>query len=77
MAQETLDGLLQYLLATLNYDNRIWLSQQLVEPQSEAQASPYTLEEARERLATAQEQFRTGQFQAHEDVMQPRKRTAV
>lgn len=35
-------------------------------------ASPYTKEQARERLAIAKEQFRNGQYQTHEQVMKPR-----
>ena len=33
---------------------------------------PYTWDEARERIAIAKQQFASGQFQSHEDVMQKR-----
>ena len=33
-------------------------------------AQEYTLDEARERLETAREQFRQGQYMTHEQVMQ-------
>ena len=43
----------------------------------ENQPTPYTWDEARERLATAQSQFANGQYQTHEDVMKPRHKEAV
>ena len=45
--------------------------------QSAEGVNPYSWDEARERLAVAREQFRTGQFQAHEDVMQQRQKVAI
>ena len=39
--------------------------------------NPYTWDEARNRLATAQTQFANGQYKSHEEVMQPRKKGAV
>ena len=44
---------------------------------SQEGTNPYSWNEARERLAVAKEQFRTGQFQSHEEVMQQRQRVAV
>lgn len=41
------------------------------------QPNPYTWDEARERLATAQSQFANGQYKSHEEVMQPRQRETV
>ncbi len=35
------------------------------------QPNPYTWDEARERLATAQSQFANGQYQSHEEVTRP------
>ena len=40
-------------------------------------ANPYSWEEARERLAVAKEQFRAGQFQQHQEVIQQRQGVAV
>lgn len=34
MLQAQLNGLLQFLLGSLDYDNRLWLSQHLIEPQT-------------------------------------------
>ena len=68
MAQETLNGLLQYLLATLSYDNRAWLSQHLIEPQEEAVA-PYTMEEINARLDESERQIAAGQVYTTEEVM--------
>ena len=34
MVQAQLNGLLQFLLGSLDYDNRLWLSQHLIEPQT-------------------------------------------
>ena len=35
-------------------------------------SNPYSWDEARERLAVAKEQFRTGQYQLHQEVVKQR-----
>ena len=63
---------------TLPLQDKEWFARQLEEDIRQQQAaSPYTWDEARERLAVAKEQFRTGQYRSHAEVMQPRKRVAV
>ena len=76
MAQETLNGLLQYLLATLSYDNREWLAQHLIEPQEEAVA-PYTMEEINARLDESERQIAAGQVVSHEEVMHRLRNLAI
>jgi predicted transcriptional regulator len=69
MAQETLNGLLQYLLATLSYDNRTWLSQHLIEPQVTDASAPYTMEEIDARLDESERQIAAGEFYTTEEVL--------
>ena len=69
MAQETLNGLLQYLLATLSYDNRAWLSQHLIEPQASDALAPYTMEEINARLDESEQQITAGEFYTTEEVL--------
>ncbi len=68
MAQETLNGLLQYLLATLSYDNRKWLSQHLIEPQTKEEVTPYTMAELNARLDESERQIAAGNVCSTEDV---------
>ena len=78
MVQVQLNSLLDYLLHSLDYENRLWLSQHLIEPQTEAtDISPLTWDEARERLANARNQFDKGRYSAHNDVIQKRKRASL
>ena len=74
MAQETLNGLLQYLLATLSYDNRAWLSQHLIEPQASDALAPYTMEEINARLDESEQQITAGEFYTTEEVLTDLKR---
>ena len=69
MAQETLNGLLQYLLATLSYDNRAWLSQHLIEPQAAETLAPYTMEEIDARLDESERQIAAGELYTTEEVL--------
>ena len=78
MAQETLNGLLQYVIQTLSPEDKQWFARQLVDDAFEKeQIEPYTWEEARERLATAREQFRQGQYLTHDEVMHSQIKEAV
>ncbi len=78
MAQETLNGLLQYVLLTLSAEDKQWFARQLVNNVLEdEQIKPFTWAEARERLATAREQFRQGKYLTHEEVMQSQMRAAL
>ena len=78
MAQETLNGLLQYVLQTLSPEDKQWFAIQLVNNafQDDA-ASPYSWDEARERLAVSREQFRQGHYLTHEEVMQTQMSAVV
>ena len=67
MAQETLNGLLQYLVATLTYDNRAWLAQHLLEPEA-GEAVPYTIAEIDARLDEAERDAATGKLYSTEQV---------
>lgn len=67
MAQETLNGLLQYLVATLTYDNRAWLAQHLLEPEAK-EAVPYTMSEIDARLDEAERDAETGKLYSTEQV---------
>ena len=70
MAQEVLNGLLDYLLVTLNYDNRRWLSEHLIESvEEEEYLTPYTMEEINQRLDEAERDFAEGRYYSHEQVM--------
>ena len=71
MAQEALNGLLQYLLATLSYDNRAWLSQHLIEPQDNISRTSKKLEpteEQKARLREAYRQAKTGEVYSQEEA---------
>ena len=78
MAQETLNGLLQYVIQTLSPEDKQWFARQLVDDAFEKEPmEPYTWEEARERLATAREQFRQGQYLTHDEVMHSQMKEVV
>ena len=78
MAQETLNGLLQYVIQTLSPEDKQWFARQLVDDAFEKeQVQPYTWDEARDRLATAREQFQQGKYMTHEEVMHSQMREAV
>ena len=78
MAQETLNGLLQYVLQTLPVEDKKWFAQQLIEDVlGKEPVKPFTWDEARERLATAREQFRKGKYMTHEEVMHTHLKEAV
>ena len=78
MAQETLNGLLQYVIQTLSSEDKQWFARQLVdEAFDQEQVEPFTWDEARERLAVAREQFRNGQYLTHEEVMHGKLSEAV
>ncbi len=78
MAQETLNGLLQYVIQTLSYEDKQWFARQLVDNAfSQDFAEPLTWDEASERLATAREQFRQGKYLTHEEVMHSKLQNAV
>ena len=68
MAQETLNGLLQYLVATLTYDNRAWLAKHLIEPQTVDEVAPYTMEEIDARLDEAENDAAAGHLYSTEQV---------
>lgn len=78
MAQETLNGLLQYVIQTLSPEDKLWFARQLVDNTFENEpVKPYTWDEARERLETAREQFRQGKYMTHDEVMHSQMRAAV
>ena len=78
MAQETLNGLLQYVIQSLSPEDKQWFARQLVDDAFEQdQVKPYTWDEARERIATAREQFRQGKYMTHEEAMHSPIREAV
>ena len=77
MAQETLNGLLQYLLATLSYDNREWLSRHLIEPQTEEEVAPYNMAELNARLDESEQQIAAGQVCSSEEVFAELRRLAI
>ena len=71
MAQETLNGLLQYVIQTLSPEDKQWFTRQLVDDAfNHEPVKPYTWDEARERLATAREQFRQGRYLTADELMQ-------
>ena len=70
MAQETLNGLLQYVIQTLSKEDKQWFARQLVDNAfSQESVDPLTWDDARKRLATARDQFRQGNYMTHEDVI--------
>ena len=78
MAQETLNGLLQYVIQTLSAEDKKWFARQLVDNAfGQEPVKPFTWEEARERLAVARDQFRQGKYLTHEEVMRSQMREAV
>ena len=78
MAQETLNGLLQYVIQTLSPEDKQWFARQLVDNAfDQEEVHPLTWDEARERLAVAREQFRHGQYMTHDEVMHAPIRDAV
>ena len=74
MSTVAIDNLALFLISTMTLAERQYLASKVV---AQDDVRPYTVDEARERLATAKEQFRTGQFQSHAEVMQSRKIAAV
>ena len=78
MAQETLNGLLQYVIQTLSPEDKQWFARQLVDDAFEQEpVTPYTWDVARERLAISREQFRQGKCLTHDEVMHTQFREAV
>ena len=78
MAQETLNGLLQYVIQTLSPEDKQWFTRQLVDDAfGQGPEKPYTWDEARGRLEVAREQFRQGQYLTHDEVMHTPMREAV
>ena len=78
MAQETLNGLLQYVIQTLSPEDKQWFARELVDNAfDQEQVEPFTWDEARQRLAVSREQFRQGQYLTHEEVMHAQYRKAV
>ena len=77
MAQETLNGLLQYVIQTLSPEDKKWFTRQLIENVYEKEAKPLTWEEARERLSVSREQFRQGKYLTHEELMHSQLKEAV
>ena len=78
MAQETLNGLLQYVIVTLSPEDKKWFARQLVDNAfNQEPVKPFTWDEARERLAVAREQFRQGKYLTHDEVMHSQLREAV
>ena len=77
MAQETLNGLLQYVIQTLSPEDKKWFTRQLIENVYEKEAKPFTWEEARERLSISREQFRQGKYLTHEELMHSQLKEAV
>jgi len=78
MAQETLKSLIAVILTlSLQEQEQVLAEVQQNVDELNSSNSPYTVEEARERLAIAKEQFANGQYKSHEEVMQQRHRAAV
>ena len=78
MAQETLKSLIAVILTLSLQEQEQVLAevQQSVNALSE-EASPYSAEEARARLAVAKEQFANGEYKSHDEVMRERMGVAV
>ena len=74
MSTVAIDNLALYLIGTMTLAERHYLASKVV---TQDETRPYTLDEARERLVVAKEQFRSGQFQSHSEVMQSRKIASV
>ena len=77
MAQETLNGLLTYLLGALSYDNRRWLAEHLVEPQVEEKVVPYTWEKINQRLDESEREIAAGICYTNEEVMDDLRKIAL
>lgn len=78
MAQETLNGLLQYVIQTLSPEDKQWFARQLVDNAfDQEEIKPFTWDEARERLALARQQFHQGEYKTHEEIMNAQFREAV
>lgn len=69
MVQTQLDGLLQFLLGSLDYNNRLWLSQHLIEPQAVEDDRPYTWKEIHQHLDEAEAGFAVGKQYDNQQVM--------
>ncbi len=74
MSQETLNGLLTYLLGTLSYDNRKWLAKHLLEPKVQDDVIPYTMEEINARLEESEKQIAQGLIYSNDEVLAGLKR---
>ena len=73
MVQAQLDGLLQFLLGSLDYNNRLWLSQHLIEPQTNEEVRPYTWEEINQHIDEAEADFAMGKQYDHQQIMNEMK----
>ena len=66
MSAVVLQGLLDYLRSTLTIDNRRWLAAHLVEPSEILE--PYTSEELRTRIETAEADIAAGRYYSEEEM---------
>ena len=66
MSAVVLQGLLNYLRATLSVDNRQWLAAHLVEPAEKVE--PYTREELLARVEEAEADIAAGRFYTEEEM---------
>ena len=66
MSAVVLQGLLYYLRSTLTIDNRRWLAAHLVEPSEILE--PYTSEELRTRIETAEADIAAGRYYSEEEM---------
>jgi len=78
MAQETLNGLLQFVIQTLSPEDKKWFARQLVNNVLQQDYyEPLTWEEARARIDLSREQFQQGKYLTHEEVMHSQIKSVV
>lgn len=74
MSTTTLNGLLEYLQATLTPNNMQWLGEHLIEyahkNQDNAKSTPYTIEELYNMAETGRKQIARGKCILTEDLLQ-------
>ena len=71
MSTATLNGLLEYLFATLTPSNQKWLGEHLIEhaKQEEDSMQPYTKEELLQMAETGRKQIADGYYYTTEEVI--------
>lgn len=76
MAQETLNGLLQYVLLTLPLEDKVWFSQQMEQDIRRLQAEQDEIDRIDQAIDMSLEDVAAGRVYTHEQAKQMRAQLA-